>query len=117
MSSSGGWASFKWRCRSTSSSGGERASSDGGCRSTSSSGGERVSGGGSDISSGWANLWQRQYVSKGAISLLARSPELESIKDVDPCEDLTDEDIRTAIQNATQRSCLITTFHPYRRPL
>nr|GMD50309.1 dynamin-related protein 3A [Ipomoea batatas] len=40
-----------------------------------------------------------------------------SYDDVDPCEDLTDEDIRTAIQNATQRSCLITTFHPYRRPL
>nr|GMC89170.1 60S ribosomal protein L3 [Ipomoea batatas] len=97
-----------WRCRSTSSSGGERASSDGGCRflrlpaavsevqatavcrSTSFQQAMTTTWSfrppsscldlqfpavRSDISSGWANLWQRQYVSKGAISLLARSPE------------------------------------------
>nr|GMC64617.1 E3 SUMO-protein ligase SIZ1-like isoform X1 [Ipomoea batatas] len=125
----------------------------------SSSGDEQASSGGvdlrllaafrrwSDISSGGESL-AAAVREQGAISLLARSPELQSIKDklayfrlkelkdvltqlgvskqgrnnccnqdVDPCEDLTDEDIRTVIQNATQRSCLITTFHPYRRTL
>nr|GMD60820.1 dynamin-related protein 3A-like [Ipomoea batatas] len=110
----------------------------------SSSGDEQASSGGVDLrllaavySSGdgvtlapLANLWQRQYVSREQYlcllghqsSNLSRSYKFESFtnliqQDADPCEDLTDEDIRTAIQNAIQRSCLITTLQPYRRPL
>nr|GMD57135.1 dynamin-related protein 3A-like [Ipomoea batatas] len=124
-------ASFvRQRCRSMSSSGDEQASSGGvdlrllAAVSELRAAAIYSSGDGVTLAP-VANLWQRQYVSREQyLCLLGHQSsnlsrvypclapisgptnlkvlQISSSKDVDPCEDLTDEDIRTAIQNATQ---------------
>ncbi|KAK9273908.1 hypothetical protein L1049_018720 [Liquidambar formosana] len=56
----------------------------------------------SDVVDGKSQKMSTKELSGGArIRYIFQSIFVKSLEDVDPCDDLTDEDIRTAIQNAT----------------